>query len=202
MDEANRNRAKSAELAYKEVSRSHQAITDFRAKLLGLLPLASGTGILLLLGDSADRPPPANLLVIGMFGFAVTFGLFMYEIRGIQQCRRLRCQAAILEERLEFPEKAGPFRDRTHERLCGFVGAEGAGWIVYTAVMASWLYVAGSGVTLGEARHSLWTHGRGLALAGIYVVVLFVAFAVRCFRKDIEQLRCTRRSSDDRGVDT
>lgn len=62
--------------AYQEVCRSYHAIADFRAKLLGLLPLASGTGIYLLAkGDT-------NYLVpLGIFGFVVTLGLFVYEIR-------------------------------------------------------------------------------------------------------------------------
>ena len=34
---------------YHEVCSSHQAITDFRGKLLGLLPIATGAGIFLLL---------------------------------------------------------------------------------------------------------------------------------------------------------
>jgi hypothetical protein len=40
--------------AYEEISRSHLAITDFRGKLLGLLPLATGVGIFLLLDNKLD----------------------------------------------------------------------------------------------------------------------------------------------------
>ena len=43
---------------YTEVCRSHDAITDFRAKLLALLPLASGAGI----GAVAARPAEAVLI--------------------------------------------------------------------------------------------------------------------------------------------
>lgn len=32
-------------LEYEKICDSHQAITDFRGKLLGLLPLAAGAGI-------------------------------------------------------------------------------------------------------------------------------------------------------------
>ena len=38
----------SLRLLYQETCKSHATITDFRAKLLALLPLASGTGALLL----------------------------------------------------------------------------------------------------------------------------------------------------------
>jgi hypothetical protein len=36
-------------MAYQEVCTTYRAIDDFRAKLLGLLPLVSGTGIFFLL---------------------------------------------------------------------------------------------------------------------------------------------------------
>jgi hypothetical protein len=53
-----------------------------------LLPLASGTDVFILLGreESYDK---ALLVAIGLFGFAVTLGLFVYE-RGIQDCITLR----------------------------------------------------------------------------------------------------------------
>lgn len=42
-------------LAYQQVCSSHNAIADFRAKLLGFLPLASGAGIFLLLNDNITK---------------------------------------------------------------------------------------------------------------------------------------------------
>lgn len=77
-------------LAYTEVCKTHQGIADFRAKLLALLPLASGAGIFVILGSGTPKPGAADLAAIGLFGFAVTFGLFMYELRGIQHCHALR----------------------------------------------------------------------------------------------------------------
>lgn len=173
-----------AELAYNEVTRSHQAITDFRAKLLGLLPLASGAGILLLLRDGSGEQSGVDLAAIGLFGFVVTLGLFLYELRGIRECVQLRCQAMVLEEQLGFNPQAAPFRNRAREAYWGIVGAEGAGWIIYTAVMASWLYVAGSQIALDDEM-TLWEDGRGLALAGIYLVVLAIkAYRMRADAKN------------------
>jgi hypothetical protein len=40
--------------AYAEVCRSYERIDDFRAKLLGFLPLVSGVGLFLLL----EKPTP------------------------------------------------------------------------------------------------------------------------------------------------
>ncbi len=45
-------RKPNLQIQYEEVCRSYQAIADFRAKLIGLLPLASGAGIFLLLNDA------------------------------------------------------------------------------------------------------------------------------------------------------
>src|SRR5918999_211926 len=122
-------------LAYSETCKSHQGIADFRAKLLALLPLASGAGIFLILGDEASRPSDADLVAIGLFGFAVTFGLFMYELRGIQHCIRLRDQAALLESELDVPDGCGQFRD-------GTAWADGLGIALvalYLAVLGLWL---------------------------------------------------------------
>jgi hypothetical protein len=150
--------------AYAEVCKSHQAIADFRAKLLALLPVASGAGIFLILGDGTPKLETANLAAIGLFGFAVTFGLFMYELRGIQHCHALRDQAAGLERELGVPVDCGQFRDRTQSRLRGLVGVEGASWLVYTAVLMAWLYVAVHGTD--------WREELGIALIAIYLVVL------------------------------
>jgi hypothetical protein len=43
------------ELAYTQLNNRYAEITDFRAKLLGLLPLATGTGAFLLLERTQDQ---------------------------------------------------------------------------------------------------------------------------------------------------
>src|SRR5947209_80517 len=82
---------------YSEVCKSHGAITEFRAKLLALLPLASGTGIFLLLSKKAEPVDLTHLGAIGLFGMVVTLGLFFHEIRGIQHCNDLIRRAKELE---------------------------------------------------------------------------------------------------------
>jgi hypothetical protein len=140
--------------AYEEVSKSHNAIADFRAKLLGLLPAGTGASAFLLLDhaktDSGGAKSGAEsgltagqLAAIGLFGFVVTFGLFMYDLRGIQDCVLLRKRAERLEKRLGIQPGESQFR-RSAPRFFGLADEVGAGWIVYTAVLAAWLYVAGS----------------------------------------------------------
>ena len=65
--------------AYGEICRSHDGIAEFRAKLLGFLPLASGVGIFLLLGNSNlfESSGISHLVPVGLFGVLITFGLFL-----------------------------------------------------------------------------------------------------------------------------
>lgn len=169
---------------YQEVCKSHAGITDFRAKLLALLPIVSGTGVGLLViqGDAVKSTTEAGLLVVlGIFATIVTIGLFLYELRQIDVCKQLRNHAAWVEQQLGI--EAGQFggrrprlsfddvylpgahreRDRRLEeaetsglridsgKMAGlghkpFIGAEVAGYLVYHAVIAAWLFVTGLGV--------------------------------------------------------
>jgi hypothetical protein len=66
---------------------------------LGLLPLASGTGIFLLLGTDFFTQQAAFLLPIGLLGVGATCALFSLELRGIQKCH------ALIEAGKEIEEK-------------------------------------------------------------------------------------------------
>src|SRR4029453_3620050 len=92
--------------AYERVCASYEGITEFRGKLLALLPLATGTGAFLL----SDRVDTALLAPIGIFGAVVTSGLFLYEFRGVQKCHRLEAQARKLEAALGLDSELGQFR--------------------------------------------------------------------------------------------
>jgi hypothetical protein len=67
---------------YQQICTSYQGNIDFRAKLLGFLPLATGGGIFLLLNTLTDETKQ-YMFPVGVFGFAITLGLFSYEIHGI-----------------------------------------------------------------------------------------------------------------------
>src|SRR6185436_1962259 len=75
---------------YEQLCNSYRAIDDFRGKLLGFLPLATGTGVFLLVTDKArlDIIQPF-LWPIGIFGFVITLGLFFYELYGVKKCAHL-----------------------------------------------------------------------------------------------------------------
>src|SRR5438445_9506829 len=69
---------------------SFHAIETLRGQRLGLLPLASGAGILLLLGTPAVTTARQFLLPIGLVGALITLGLFAYEVYGIQLGNELK----------------------------------------------------------------------------------------------------------------
>jgi hypothetical protein len=123
------------------VRERHDGIAEFRAKLLALLPLSSGTGIALLLkSGSLER---RQLIVVGLFGAAVTVGLLIYELRGIRHCNVLIDRGADIEASLGISE--GMWWRRKHEGG-RFVTTTTASRIVYGTVILGWLYVAGYGV--------------------------------------------------------
>jgi len=92
-------------LAYQEVCASYHAIDSFRGTLLGLLPLASGAGILLLVNNGQVDTSKTTVAMqyaapIGIFGFVVALGLFFYELNGIRRCNQLITDGQRLEEEL------------------------------------------------------------------------------------------------------
>ncbi len=88
--------------AYQETCKTYHNIDNFRAKLLGLLPLASGAGILFLSKDSfTGNENPNNFLAsAGLLGFIITLGLLIFELRGIQSCIRTISVGKLLEENM------------------------------------------------------------------------------------------------------
>ncbi len=128
--------------AYAEVCGSFHRIEDFRAKLLGFLPLVSGTGIFLLFSNTfinnAAILSSKYLTVIGTFGFVVTLGLLFYEFRGIQRCIRLEAIGKELEGKMKVE---GQFVRRSHS-VGRFINEPMASGIIYSMVLAAWIYVA------------------------------------------------------------
>ncbi len=134
---------------YEELCKSHDNISDFRAKLLALLPLASGTGLFAVLNiENANKS--AHLLAIGIFGAFVAFALYMYEMRGIQRCHILSRRARKLEERLIGTNIVGAFSVSPAPRF--FLATNTwAARIIYPATISVWVYVAFCGAPAIEA---------------------------------------------------
>jgi hypothetical protein len=129
--------------AYTELCISYRAIDDFREKLLGALPLASGTGIFFLYSYSYDDETKKYLLPIGIFGWVITLGLFAFEIYGIQKCHCIIKAGRSMEKRMGI---SGQFCNRPRAvrlPIVGdFVNEPLASGIIYPAVLAAWTFLA------------------------------------------------------------
>ena len=100
------------ETIYKELCSSYRAIDDFRSKLLGFLPLATGTGIFLLFSDKVNLCGRYEYLIpVGLFGIIITLGLFAFELFGIKKCGALIKAGKELESKLGCKEH-GQFKNR------------------------------------------------------------------------------------------
>jgi hypothetical protein len=62
------------------------------------VPLVSGAGIVLLL-DAEHRLWSPVTIFIGLFGAAVTFAIYRWEVRNIKICNWLRDRAEDLKRR-------------------------------------------------------------------------------------------------------
>jgi hypothetical protein len=125
--------------------------------------------VFILLGKFDDPDNQKLLAPIGLFGIAVTLGLFMYELRGIEDCTMLRSRAKSIEEQLGVPVDQTQFGSWPAGKL-GLVDEIGAGWIIYLAVLASWTYVAGTGFDKGSGGWP-WYWVLGI----VYLTVLLLA---------------------------
>jgi hypothetical protein len=127
----------SLRAVYSEISTSYHGIDDFRARLLSLLPIASGAGGLLILlqKDGAKE----YLGPISLFGFFVTVGLFIYERIGFRRCKELIELGVDFEHKMQVTK--GPFESKSKwdDHL---INVQTAGWFVYIPVFVGWIYMA------------------------------------------------------------
>lgn len=131
---------------YEQLCASYHAIDDFRSKLLGLLPIVSGSGIFLLLTEALAKTPLKDvaaarqfLYPIGLFGFVVALGLFCYELYGILKCHALINAGREMEIVLNIEQ--GQFRKRPRS-LFYLINEPFAASLIYPAVLAAWIFLA------------------------------------------------------------
>jgi hypothetical protein len=164
---------------YTEVCRSHEALQNFRMKLLGLLPIAS-IAALLALEKSASSPAPtlietAVIGYIGVFSALFTLALFGYEARGILMCHDLYATGAALERVMAMngqfticdETRDLPCYDREYKRgLARKINSKIAPCAVYSLVFAAWSFVALRFVfNVHLNKCALWAGGAGILLA-------------------------------------
>lgn len=87
---------------YGEVCNSWRTLTDVRFKLLGFVPTILVVVLINLL--SGDEPTkglaPITRMAIGLFGFLVTFALFVYELRNSELYDDLVSRGRRIEQEL------------------------------------------------------------------------------------------------------
>ena len=135
--------------AYDQLCTSYHAIDDFRAKLLGFLPLVTGGGLILLTGK-ADEVRRDFFGPVGLLGIAVTLGLLAYELAGIKRCLTLIDDGLAFEKDMQL--QRGQFV-RPDDAFSFITKSFAAAWI-YPAVLAAWSYLALFSVTVSWARSS------------------------------------------------
>jgi Domain of unknown function (DUF4440) len=142
------------EAGYHELCASYHAIDTFRGTLLGALPLATGTGVFLLLNKDLATLT-GFLRPIGLFGVAITLGLFAYELYGIRKCHALIAAGQEFEGRLNIQ---GQFATRPRS-LLGFINEPFATALIYPAVLAAWVYLALCFSPVQGSPRALWSPG-------------------------------------------
>jgi hypothetical protein len=128
----------SRKTAYDQLCTSYHAIDDFRAKLLGFLPLVTGGGLILLTGR-ADAVRRDFFVPVGLLGIAVTIGLLAYELNGVKRCRELIDEGKALERDMQLEH--GQFISR-HDPAFSIVTKPFAAACIYPAALAAWTYLA------------------------------------------------------------
>jgi hypothetical protein len=122
---------------YETLVAGHDRITDFRAKLLGFLPLGSTVAIGVLTAVRDDAPLLRDYFwAVGAFGFVVTVGLYFFEWHQMKHCGAIIARARVIERKLRF-ETGGFFTIRPDS----WVDAHTAGYIVYGIVATAWASV-------------------------------------------------------------
>lgn len=134
-DSADDDRA-SMVAVYAQVGDNYRAIDDLRLRLLALLPLATGTGVLVLLGGHSVSAVIG--VSAGVFGMVATISLYFYELHGVEKCAHFIDRGAQLEQNLGVP---GSFTNRPHH-IFGIVSELLPSALIYPASFAGWLFLA------------------------------------------------------------
>ena len=170
-------------LEYEYASRLLGTLTEYRFKLLALVPTLSGAVVALL---SSGRSG-VELLAIGCLGAVATSGVLAYELRNGELRRRASERVNRLESLLfsEGPLVGGYGRT---PKLFGLIHAShrlGVG-LVYGAALGGWAYliVWGALAALGAHRHS---QAIGVAVGAI-VAFAIVREVIVAQRKDLKQV--------------
>jgi len=119
-------------MEYSEICDSYHQVRDMQLKLLTLIPIASAISASVLI-----NAPETHTAMVGLVGFALTLGLFLYSLRGTQHANALSKQGSSLEKELGL--SVGQFKDRPQE-MTWIIGYTTASTLMYVVVLMAWGY--------------------------------------------------------------
>lgn len=123
---------------YAEIYANIRETDQISFRLLGFIPLVSGSGaglLTILLNNNLLESFP--LVLLSVLGAVTTFGFYRWELRNIQTCSRLLKRAKLIEQAIGFGELSGR---EPAPRLWGYpIGKIQAERIIYAASIMAWL---------------------------------------------------------------
>ena len=124
-----------AENYYTNLNANIRFTDDISFKLLGFVPLFSGSGMIVAVLKSEYFWSPA-IYAIAAFGALVTLGLFRWELRNIQNCLWLIACGTAAEEK-DDASKPGQFYQRPESPMG--IGKTEAEKLIYGVTVFTWL---------------------------------------------------------------
>ncbi len=123
---------------YKEINTNWRTLADIRFKLLGLLPTISIVAIIALFTGAGGHLTPFLQSIVSLLGFAVTIGIFMYDMRNSQLYDYLISRSRRIE--FELGIHTGQHLGRPKARWF-VIKHDVATGIIYIATIISWVVV-------------------------------------------------------------
>ena len=147
-----------------------RATDEISFKLIGIVPLVSGTGLLTIFLTNGQLPPEI-LIALSLFAAAVTLGLFRWELRNIQTCAWLIYYVGELERTVLDGEPVKKNLGDWPKPPQG-IGKTEAEKFIYTVTIVTWLALPFLLLTYNQLGP--WTWG----LCGFVSFVIAVATVI------------------------
>jgi hypothetical protein len=167
---------------YQEIRADIRATDEISFKLLGLVPLATGTAFLAFLFTDKPVAKPEVVSAVTIFAALVTLGLFRWELRNVQICNWLQGRVTALEVGSNFEENQSCSPSARPPAPLG-IGKGFAETIVYSVTILAWL-VMPIPVCITEWDKSLppwfWRH---IALAIVVAVMTILPVLMPVFSR-------------------
>ena len=137
---------KDIEALYEKCYDGYHKVDDIRFKLLSFFPLGSGLtiGSIFIKNESGQSALLPYHLAIGIFGIAVSIGLLIYELKGIEKCTQFIFLGAWIEVNKMKDNKIDEYPKGYFIQLLkgsAIITEPLASAFIYSIVLAAWTYV-------------------------------------------------------------